>query len=127
MGKSNSNGTTVFNNSTATNIIAGFNTNLKARARYYSGLDAFVTDGTFGYSSSGNAPNRVFTVYWNKYTNYSTAENNNYNVSFNIKLYEATNFIEVVHGNITPVGGTVQVGLKGSSVNDVNARTTSNN
>ena len=127
MGNTSSNGTTIFNNTSATNIIAGFNTGLKARARYHAGLDAFVTDGTFGYSSSGTAPNRVFTIYWNKFTNYSTAEDSNFNVNFNIKLYETTNVIEVVYGNVSPVGGAAQVGLKGASVNDVNARTTANN
>ena len=128
MGTTNSNGLNILNNASATNVISGLNTEFKARALYQAGFGVYVTLGRFGFRTTGTAPNRVFTVYWIDYTNSTTAENNTFDIDFNIKLYETSNVIEFVYGNILPAGSsTVQVGLKGASNSDVNAITTTNN
>jgi len=52
-------------------------------------------DGTFSYSTTGAAPNRVFTAEWKNwrwYHNLSSAT-----ISFQIKLYEGSNTIEYIY------------------------------
>lgn len=68
------------------------------------------------YKTTGNAPNRVFTIQWkNVYRNADTFKNL---FNFQIKLYETSNLIEFHYGqsfpeNTDPI--TVQVGLRGPS------------
>lgn len=76
------------------------------------------------YTTTGNAPNRVFTVQWTQAKRTAKAGQMN----FQIKLYETSNKIDVVYGTFTNLdnasGSTVQVqvGLRGASNNDYNNR-----
>ena len=70
----------------------------------------------------GSAPDRVFTVQWKNYKQYSGPQTYN----FQIKLYETSNKVEFVYGTMSAGGGTrtYQVGMIGSSNTDYNNRTT---
>jgi hypothetical protein len=71
----------------------------------------------------GSAPNRVCVVQWTNYKKF-VASNGSY--SFQIRLNETTNNIEVVYGTITPPTSqfTAQVGLSGTTASDFNIRKT---
>ncbi|MBQ0116896.1 MAG: T9SS type A sorting domain-containing protein [Flavobacterium sp.] len=124
MGSYSSSGVNILNNNNATNVIAGFNTNMKAKARLQN--YNFVTDGKVGYATEGTAPNRIFHVYWSKFTN-AESDNTDYHINFEIRLYEGTNVIEFHYGNMKTLNGTAQVGLKGSNSSDFHVRTTTSN
>ena len=65
--------------------------------------DDMDNGGPSSYTTSGTAPNRVFTVQWTGvYWNWSAAATS---MSFQIKLYETTNVIEFVYQQL---GGAVE-------------------
>ncbi len=79
--------------------------------------------GNLSYLTSGIAPNRVFTMEWNKVSRFgSTAYDN---ISFQIRLKETSNIIEVQFGSVTfwTTSNTAEVGLRGNSNADFNNRT----
>lgn len=71
----------------------------------------------------GSAPNRVCVVQWTNYKKYLAS---NGSFSFQIRLNETTNNIEVVYGTTTPPTSqfTAQVGLSGTTASDFNIRKT---
>ncbi|MFC4509968.1 immunoglobulin domain-containing protein [Flavobacterium buctense] len=70
------------------------------------------------YQVSGVSPNRVLTVEWlNMEWNWSSSQNA---ISFQVKLYEGTNAVELVYRNEVPAGspagsGGASVGLMGTA------------
>ncbi|AND63358.1 hypothetical protein AX766_02420 [Flavobacterium covae] len=80
------------------------------------------------YSTTGSAPNRVFTIQWDDAKRY----NRNGNFDFQIKLYETTNVVSIVYGICSPTGTTtseninVEVGLRGATNTDFNNRNKTN-
>ena len=72
----------------------------------------------------GSSPNRVYVCQWSSVGRYSSGLQAD-GLSFQIRLYETTNKIEVIYGGNTgtSVSSSVQVGLRGSSTSDFNNRT----
>ena len=86
-------------------------------------FNADLTGGTgaqYRLATTGTAPNRVTTVQWKNVTDKQVYETPQYvNFSFQIKLYETTNVIEMVYAVPTAGSGTAAfrssaVGLKGA-------------
>ena len=75
--------------------------------------------------TDGVAPNRIFTIQWEGYNDYgASAASSNY-LSFQIKLSETSNKVQVIYGtnfNINATSRTNQVGLRGASNADFNNR-----
>ncbi len=73
----------------------------------------------------GTEPDRILVVQWIGYKKYGTSGTGD-NFSFQIRLYETTNVIELVYGTVTnnATSTTVQVGLGGSIPTDFFNRTT---
>jgi len=83
------------------------------------------TGSTLRLETIGTAPNRVCVIQWAGYKKYSTTGTGD-NFSFQIRLYETTNKVEIVYGVMTSntTAGNFQVGLRGPAVTDFFARTT---
>ena len=78
------------------------------------------------YATIGAAPNRVCVAQW---TNFRCFGQTFHTLNFQIRLYETSNNIEVVYGNIASATSTnfeAQVGIRGNSSNDFNTRETQN-
>jgi len=82
------------------------------------------------YATTGTAPNRVLTVQWkNVRRDGLISDVKNEEINFQIKLYETSNQIRVIYGNFTLTGTTTAsthpvVGLRGTSLSNLNIRTT---
>jgi hypothetical protein len=78
------------------------------------------TGAVLSYTTIGSAPNRTFVVQWEDYTYYGEADD----YSFQIRLHETSNVLEVVYGNvyIDAVANAYQVGLRGHAFTDYNNR-----
>lgn len=75
--------------------------------------------------TDGVAPNRVFTIQWEGFNDYSTAATGSNYMSFQLKLEETSNKIQVVYGdyfNLNTTSRTNQVGLRGAANTDFNNR-----
>lgn len=70
----------------------------------------------------GSSPNRVFVVQWTNYIEYGSTGQS---MSFQIRLNETTNIVEVIYGNMVFTANieTAQIGLGGSVSTDFNNRT----
>lgn len=101
----------VISKSRTDNIISGLNLNLQAGS---------APAGVLSYLTSGTSPNRVFTVDWSNYNDHQV--NDAY--SFQIKLFETTNIIQVVYGSFvqTAITAKSQVGLRGYGNKGFNTR-----
>jgi len=60
------------------------------------------------YQVTGTAPNRVMTVEW---ANMEVFNQSSPNLNYQVKLYETTNNIEFVYGNMTPFTGAASISL----------------
>lgn len=98
------------------NIVAALNGDLQGN----------TTTGELRYETVGTAPNRILVIQWSNYRHYAATGDNN---SFQIRLSETTNQIDVVYGSFTQnaTNRTRQVGLRGASNADFNNRTTTTN
>ncbi len=63
-------------------------------------------DACMRYLLSGSAPNRILTIEWKDIEKWNYAGPN---LNFQVKLYEGTNNIEYVYGNMSPFDGTKDV------------------
>jgi hypothetical protein len=74
------------------------------------------------YGTIGTAPNRILVVEWMHFRRNNTATTEDINLQ--IKLYETSNIVEFIYGNVVYAGtGTgVQVGLRGQTNADFNNR-----
>lgn len=73
----------------------------------------------------GVAPNRVFTIQWEGYNDYGTTASASNYLSFQLKLTETSNTIQIVYGdhfNISTISRTNQIGLRGATNTDFNNR-----
>lgn len=77
----------------------------------------------------GTAPNREMVIQWTNFRPaYSTSSTSAYAFSFQIRLKETTNVIDMIYNSgafaigSTSVSGTVQIGLRGASSADYNNR-----
>ncbi|OQC39836.1 MAG: hypothetical protein BWX64_01561 [Acidobacteria bacterium ADurb.Bin051] len=72
---------------------------------------------------TGTAPNRIFTVQWTDFRNYNQTVDS---YTFQIRLHETSNQIEIVYGAFTKnaTNRTPQVGIRGATNADFNNRTT---
>ncbi len=76
-------------------------------------LASLNTSTRLSHTTTGTAPNRVFTAQWE---NMGVTGTTALDASFQIKLYETSNNIEIVYGNISLATGSnisVQLGLRG--------------
>jgi hypothetical protein len=74
----------------------------------------------------GTAPNRTFTIQWEGYNDYGTTSSVSNYLSFQLKLSETTNKVNIVYGdsfNLSTTLRTNQVGLRGATNADYNNRT----
>ncbi len=84
------------------------------------------TNGAVVFNTTGTSPNRVTTIQYTDYRLYSTTGTGDL-VSFQIRLYETTNVVEIVYGPTTRNNSrTMQVGLRGSSATNDYANCTGN-
>lgn len=97
--------------------------------RVISGFDndlgSLNANTELSYQTTGTAPNRVFTAQW---THMGRPGYTVLDASFQIKLYETTNQIEIVYGTISLNIGSnisVQLGLRGTSNVSYNCRSSS--
>ena len=75
------------------------------------------------YTTTGVTPNRVFIIQWENFSEYSQSPTQL--INFQIRLYETTNIIQTVYGsftNLISTSTTPQVGLRGTTSADYNAR-----
>ncbi|MDJ0363518.1 choice-of-anchor J domain-containing protein [Hymenobacter sp. H14-R3] len=83
-------------------------------------LAAGTAGGTeYRMSTTGTAPNRVCTIQWKNVQDKAKVTPTQFaNISFQVRLYETTNVVELVYDTATPgtdpAGRLTQVGIKGS-------------
>ena len=74
------------------------------------------------YKTEGTAPNRTFTAQWLNMRWDATATAAQYAISFQVKIYETTNIIDVIYrqeaGAIVNTSGGASIGLMGSLATD---------
>ena len=79
------------------------------------------------YSTTGTAPNRVFTFEWRDWQWFYTT--NSVNISFQVKLYESSNIIDFIYQpELTPpFGGSASIGIANTATdyNNLNNSSTS--
>lgn len=92
-------------------------------------FDINGTTGDISWEVNGTAPNREAVIQWKNFRpNSSTSTTAAYAFSFQIRLQETSNIIQMVYGSgaylagTTAVSGTSQIGLRGSTVTDFNTR-----
>ncbi len=76
------------------------------------------------YTTTGTAPNRVFIIQWENFTEYSQTSPTQL-INFQLRLHETSNIIQAVYGSFTSListSTTPQVGLRGTNSTDYNAR-----
>lgn len=79
--------------------------------------------GYIYYQTLGAAPNRTLVVEWDRFSRFGTTTVDN--LSFQIRLTETSNMVEVMYGvctTTTTANNTCQVGLRGNSTADFNNR-----
>jgi len=85
----------------------------------YANYDIFIANGRIRRAVTGSSPNRILTFELRNYSRYFEYDEA---LNFKIRLYETSNKIEFVYGNI--IAGydysTMEVGLKGTSTSDYN-------
>ncbi|MCB0381319.1 MAG: hypothetical protein KDD24_08680, partial [Flavobacteriales bacterium] len=88
-------------------------------------LEGVAAGSSLRSKMTGTSPNRVFTVEWKNYGEYWDGGD----FTFQIKLYETTNVIEMywVTNTALSTASGFQVGLRGASNADFNNRTKANN
>ena len=92
-----------------------------------------ASNDEISYVTTGTAPNRVLTVQWKNVRRFGvSADVGADRLNFQVKLHETSNKISVVYGNFTLGSGLFPsiepiVGLRGTSMVDLNTRTTSTN
>lgn len=115
-------------NGTGTSVVPnniGGNSPVRVIAPFWDDL-AFADYRNISYQVSGTSPNRVLTVQWaNATINVGSASgpvSTDVNLNFQVKLYEGTNNIEFIYGNMQGFKGTsnlaysYSVGLAGTVV-----------
>ena len=76
------------------------------------------TGGTIQYTTTGTAPNRVFTVQWANIHIGGSGSSANPTGSFQMKLYETSNQVQFVYGTFAAMSGvSASIGLTGASGN----------
>jgi hypothetical protein len=78
------------------------------------------TNGSLTYTTIGTAPNQIFVVQWENYTQYGEADN----FYFQIRLHQTSNVLETFYGSFYCDAniGAYEVGLRGNSASDYNNR-----
>ncbi|MBD3583989.1 hypothetical protein HC229_15855 [Flavobacterium sp. D33] len=97
---------------------------------YAGAVSAFARDLTnngtqIRWGTLGASPNRIFVVQWTDARRYDNTTIRNGNFSFQIRLYETSNAVQVVYGpnnNVATQTLGVQVGLRGANNADFNNR-----
>jgi hypothetical protein len=92
-------------------------------------FDINSTTGDISWETTGTAPNREAVIQWKNFRpNSSTSTTAAYTFSFQIRLHETSNIIQMIYssgtylvGNTT-VSGTSQIGLRGMAATDFNTR-----
>lgn len=101
--------TGALSNSTPSNdLTGGLPGNRPIIAPLWDDLDLSQFGGAMSYNTTGTAPNRVFTVEWANVTwPYSASgSNSTATLSFEMKLYETTNYIDFIYNNIATSSST---------------------
>jgi hypothetical protein len=87
-------------------------------------------DASIQYTTTGTAPNRVFTAQWQNIRNDGDTGSSAQRLNFQVKLYETTNVIELIYGSNTGTASSTStrtaIGISnsvGGSGNYVNGRT----
>jgi hypothetical protein len=72
----------------------------------------------------GSAPNRVCVVQWSDWGLYPSSSNTGETYNFQVRLYETTDAVQIVYGNMsTSTTTSPQMGLNGAVVTDFSIRT----
>ncbi|HMS35332.1 MAG TPA: hypothetical protein PKC91_14715 [Ignavibacteria bacterium] len=87
-----------------------------------TGVTYLVCSGSIVRGTTGSVGSRIHTIQFKNVRNFTSSANNN-NYSFQIKLYETTNKVEIVYGNYSVSSSyTPQVGLRGALNSDFSNR-----
>ncbi|HKX86673.1 MAG TPA: hypothetical protein VJL37_08365, partial [Flavobacterium sp.] len=80
-----------------------------------------AADSELRFATIGIAPNRIFVAQWKNFKRFGGAV---HNYNFQIRLYETSNEVEVVYGDMVfgPSGYSAQVGLSGYEQTDYHNR-----
>jgi hypothetical protein len=82
-------------------------------------ISSGTATGVLSYTTLGISPNKTFVVQWANYTSFGNADI----LNFQIRLYETTNKIDVIYGNMSLSSYIqAQVGLRGNGLLDFNNR-----
>jgi hypothetical protein len=86
-----------------------------------TGIDVIGLNGYIKQNVFGTSPNRVCEFEYRNFARYKTYDEA---IQFKVRLFETTNKIEVIYGNIFSSADitTAEVGLKGSTNSDFNSR-----
>ncbi|MBS1585758.1 MAG: T9SS type A sorting domain-containing protein [Bacteroidetes bacterium] len=98
-------GSPLTNSTPANNLTSGLIGPPNSRpivAPLWDDLDLTAFGGAMSYATTGSAPNRVFTVEWSNVTWPYAASNTSATatLSFEMKFYETTNYIDFIYNNI---------------------------
>lgn len=87
-----------------------------------------LSNGQIRYELLGISPNRTLVCQWSNTKAYSTTATNGGSWTFQIRLSETSNVIQIVYGPCAQYWSTTrQVGLRGATSTDFNLRTTTTN
>ena len=130
IGKDLASGTGIPAGTTITAFDEGASTITMSKNATSSSSSAVVRYGTGKVFTKieGATPNRVFTIQWEGYNDWSTAISGSNYMSFQLKLTESANTVQIVFGehyNLNTTTRTSQLGLRGATNADYNNRTAS--
>ncbi|MDD2331841.1 MAG: hypothetical protein PHI68_04210, partial [Candidatus Cloacimonetes bacterium] len=114
--KANSNGFITLNEGSSASISNNLTAQTLILAGLWDDLKTNDTESHVAYELTGTAPNRVFTVEYKNLKWYYNASPVNL-VNFQIKLYETTNYIEMIYGTMGTAPGTsasASIGVSGA-------------
>ncbi len=76
--------------------------------------DNYQQNGPVSYQLAGSAPNRTFTIEWNSLAIGGSGSSSNPTATFQIKLYETSNNIQIIYGTVNALSTTTaSIGLVG--------------
>ncbi|PBQ32919.1 hypothetical protein CNR22_14425 [Sphingobacteriaceae bacterium] len=82
------------------------------------------TGSEIRFQTFGTSPTRTTVIQWSNYQKFVAAPTGSDNINFQLKLYETSNIIDFIYGDVISVtlDSAAEVGLKGGSTADYNNR-----
>ncbi len=104
------------NNATSANALAGgLGPNRPIIAPLWDDLDDLDPDA-ISYTTTGTAPNRIFTMQWNDISWAAVGSTTTASLSFQMKIYESSNFIDFIYNSTGTTNGSPSASIGLSEV-----------